>query len=202
MSGHYYSEKPSSSGKRTVIKTRQLGNLLTFKSQSGVFSWSAIDKGSEILLNHILIPNKKPRRILDLGCGYGFLGVSVAKAFPLHKITLVDINELAIKLTKENCKINNVTKNTRVKKSYLYQCFKNEKFDLIVTNPPLMAGKKVLASLINESANYLTKTGSIQLVVPKKKGLLSLQKMLEEAYEDVSVIGRKSGYWVLMGKNK
>ncbi len=202
MSGHYYSEKPSSSGKRTIIKTRQLGNLLTFKSQSGVFSWSEIDKGSEILLNHLLVPNKKPRRILDLGCGYGFLGVSLAKAYSMYKITLVDINELAIKLTKENCRTNNVEQNTQVKKSFLYDRFKEEKFDLIVTNPPLMAGKKVLASLIGESVNFLTQTGSIQLVVPKKKGLLSLQKMLEETYEDVSVLGRKSGYWVLMGKNK
>ncbi|MHA1502149.1 MAG: class I SAM-dependent methyltransferase [Candidatus Heimdallarchaeota archaeon] len=202
MSGHYYSEKPSSSGKRTIIKTHQFGNLLTFKSQSGVFSWSEIDKGSEILLNHLLVPNKKPKRILDIGCGYGFLGISLAKAFPSHNITLVDINELAIKLTKENCRANNVESNTRVKKSYLYDSFKEEKYDLIVTNPPLMAGKKVLAHLIDESVNYLTKTGSIQLVVPKKKGLLSLQNMLKDTYEDVSVLGRKSGYWVLMGKIK
>lgn len=202
MSGHYYSEKPSSSGKRTIIKSRQLGNLLTFKSQSGVFSWSEIDKGSEILLNHLLVPNSKPRRILDLGCGYGFLGISLAKAYPAHKVVLVDINELAVKLTKDNCRTNNVEQNTRVKKSYLFDSFKEEKFDLIVTNPPLMAGKIVLTKLIGDSINYLAKNGSIQLVVPKKKGLLSLQKMLEATYEDVSVLGRKSGYWVLMGKNK
>jgi len=202
MSGHYYSEKPSSSGKRTIIKTRQLGNLLTFKSQSGVFSWSEIDKGSEILLNHLVIPNSKPRRILDLGCGYGFLGISLAKAYPTHKVVLTDINELAVKLSKDNCRANNVEQNTRVKKSYLFDSFKEEKFDLIVTNPPLMAGKEVLANLIEESVNFLAKEGSIQLVVPKKKGLLSLQKMLEETYEEVSVLGRKSGYWVLMGKNK
>jgi len=202
MSGHYYSEKPASSGKRTLIKTHQLGNQLTFKSQSGVFSWSEIDKGSEILLNHLIIPNKNPKRILDLGCGYGFLGISLAKAYTAHEIILVDINELAIKLTRENCKTNNVEQNTQVKKSYLFDAIKDEKFDLIVTNPPLMAGKKILSNFISDSAKHLTDLGSIQLVVPKKKGLLSLQKMLEESFNKVSVLGKESGYWVLLGKNK
>jgi 16S rRNA (guanine1207-N2)-methyltransferase len=202
MSGHYYSEKPTSSGKRTIIKTRLFDNLLTFKSQSGVFSWSEIDKGSEILLNNLEIPSKTKKRILDFGCGYGFIGISLAKAFPIHELIMLDINELAIKLAKENCKINDVEKNTQVVKSNLYESVKNETFDIIITNPPLMAGKKILSAIISQSINYLTATGNIQLVVPKKKGLQSIQKMLQETFAAVNILGKKSGFWVLQGKNK
>ena len=196
---HYFSERPSSSGKTTLIQTYQLGNHLKFKSQSGIFSWKKIDLGSELLLNNLELPSNKELNLLDLGCGYGFLGISIAKAFPKIMVHLTDINALAIRITRENCKLNQVQKNTIVKQGHIYEPFKNKKFNVIITNPPILAGKKILKEMISDSINYLEEKGSLFLVVPKKKGLVSMQKMLTETFSEYIVVAKGSGYWVLKG---
>lgn len=197
MTPHYFSEKPSTTGKTTLIQTHQLGNRLAFKSQSGIFGWTKVDTGSELLVNNLTIPKKSGLAILDLGCGYGFLGIALAKAYPKNNFVLTDINELAVRLTKENCKTNNVLQNTRVFQGNLYEPIKNGQFDIIITNPPLMAGKKILKDIIVNSTYHLTERGSIQLVVPKKKGLASMQKMLTGVYGTYQVLAKGSGYWIL-----
>ncbi|MGC9780133.1 MAG: class I SAM-dependent methyltransferase [Candidatus Heimdallarchaeota archaeon] len=196
MSSHYYSQKPASSGKTTTIQTYQLGNRLSFKSQSGVFGWMKVDKGSELLLNNVDIPIKKGL-VLDLGCGYGLIGIALAKAYTKVNFVLADINELAIKLTKENCKTNGVEDNTEVCQGNIYEPVKDLKFSVILTNPPLMAGKKILWEFVSKAKDHLEHKGSIQLVVPKKKGLKSMQKMLESVYDEYEVIAKGSGFWAL-----
>ncbi|MBN1330684.1 MAG: class I SAM-dependent methyltransferase [Candidatus Heimdallarchaeota archaeon] len=195
MNSHYYSERPSTSGKTITINTHQLGHSLTFTSQSGIFNWKKVDTGSEILLNNLVLP--KNGFVLDLGCGYGFLGVALAKAYPELSLVLTDINELAVKCSQKNCIINEVTKNTIVKQGNLYEPIKNYMFDSIITNPPLMAGKNVLNQIISQSKGFLNIKGSLQLVVPKGKGLVSMQKMITEIYGFFEVIAKKSGYWIL-----
>ncbi|MHA1462098.1 MAG: class I SAM-dependent methyltransferase, partial [Candidatus Heimdallarchaeota archaeon] len=135
--------------------------------------------------------------ILDLGCGYGFLGIALAKAYPKNNFVLTDINELAARLARENCKTNKVLQNTQVYQGNLYEPIKNDLYDTIITNPPLMAGKKILKEIIDNSIKHLKKQGSIQLVVPKKKGLVSMQKMLEGVYGTYQVLAKGSGFWVL-----
>ena len=198
---HYYSRKPITSGKTTIIYTRQFGVNFTFKSQSGVFNWQKIDTGSELLLNSVILPKKKKSKILDLGCGFGFLGVVLAKIHPKLDFSLVDINELAVKLTKENCKQNEVTANTNVFQGHLYEPIKDEIFDVIITNPPLMAGKKILDEIVSKSVEHLNPKGSLQLVVPKKKGLKSMQKSLEATFGSYEVLAKGSGFWILQGIN-
>jgi 16S rRNA (guanine1207-N2)-methyltransferase len=195
MSSHYYSEKPVSTGKTTVILTHQLGNRLSFKSQSGVFGWRKVDKGSELLLNNAEIPEKG--LILDLGCGYGFLGVALAKAYPEVHFILTDINELAVKLTRENCKTNAVLKNTVVKQGHLYDPVSDLMFDSIIVNPPLMAGKRIITELVTASKEHLNREGTLQVVVPKKKGLKSMQNLLVEIYGSYKVLAKGSGFWAL-----
>ncbi|NHJ86021.1 MAG: class I SAM-dependent methyltransferase [Asgard group archaeon] len=201
MSSHYYSKTPASSGKRTLIQTFQLGNQLSFSSQSGVFGWRKVDVGSELLLNNAKIPAKNAT-ILDLGCGYGFLGIAIAKAYPEIMIYMVDVNELAVKLTKANCKKNGVLNNTTVLQGNLYEPLKGLKFNTIITNPPLMAGKKILKMIISQAPKYLEKSGTLQLVAPKKKGLKSIQKMIEDTFTTYEVLGKGSGFWVLSAKKE
>ncbi|MHA1557955.1 MAG: class I SAM-dependent methyltransferase [Candidatus Heimdallarchaeota archaeon] len=190
MTPHYFSKKPPTTGKTTTIQTHQLGNRLSFKSQSGIFGWMKVDTGSELLLNNLIMPKKSNLTILDFGCGYGFLGISLAKAYPKNNFVMTEINELAARLTRENCKTNKVLQNTQVFQGNLYEPVKNDLYDTIITNPPLMAGKKILREIID-------KQGSIQLVVPKKKGLVSMQKMLEGVYGTYQVLAKGSGFWVL-----
>lgn len=192
---HYYSERPTTSGKTTIIRTFQLGNPLIFKSQSGIFSWREVDTGSEVLVDNVILPKKGD--ILDFGCGYGFIGIALAKAHPNLQFILTDINKLAVKLTKENCKHNEVQTNTQVHQGDLFEPISNKYFDVIITNPPLMAGKKILKKIVKQSKSHLKENGSFQLVVPKKKGLISIQKMLDEEFESHEELKRDSGYWVL-----
>ncbi|MBD3192254.1 MAG: methyltransferase [Candidatus Heimdallarchaeota archaeon] len=202
MNGHYFSEHPSSSGKKTIIQTVQFNQSLSFKSQSGIFNWQKVDTGSELLLEKSRLPNNSGAEILDLGCGYGLLGIAIAKACPTVKVTLTDINRLAVRLAKENCKRNRVEKNTAVKKGHLYEPVKKQLFDLIITNPPISAGKKVLRELTAKAPPHLKPEGSLQLVVPKKKGLGSMKKMLKEAFGTWEVLGKGSGFWVLKAPGK
>ncbi|NHJ49917.1 MAG: class I SAM-dependent methyltransferase [Asgard group archaeon] len=195
MVPHYYSQKPATSGKKTVIRTTQFGNHLVFNSQSGIFSWQEVDKGSEILLQNVQLPSQG--LILDFGCGYGLIGITLAKANPHLQFILTDINELAARLTKKNCIQNKVKDNTRVFQGNLFEPIPEKSFDLIITNPPLMAGKVILKKIIEQSKDHLTENGSIQLVVPKKKGLISMQKMLEEVFSSYELVIKKSGFWVL-----
>jgi len=195
MTGHYFSKTPSSSGKTIILHTVQLGHHLTFRSQSGVFGWKKIDRGSELLLNNVLLPEQGP--ILDLGCGYGFLGIALAKAHPDLSFVLTDINELAVKLAKTNCRLNAVEKNTTVLQGSLYAPVEGQMFTAIVTNPPLMAGKSVLQSFIAGAKNHLLPGATLQLVVPKKKGLLSIQKMLAGVFGSWDLLAKGSGFWVL-----
>lgn len=197
MSPHYYSQKPSTSGKKTTISTKQFNHHFTFKSQSGVFSWQKIDAGSELLLNNLDLPGDKKINVLDIGCGYGFLGIVLAKIYPEMQITLTDINILAVKLTRHNCKLNNVEENTTVVQGDLFEPVENTLFDLIITNPPLMAGKKVLKALVKNSKKHLKKNGHLQLVVPKKKGLKSMQNSLVKTFRAYTVLAKGGGYWVL-----
>jgi len=200
MSSHYYSEKPVSSGKTTIIQTYQLGYRLSFKSQSGIFGWRKVDKGSELLLNNAEIPEKG--LVLDLGCGYGFIGIALAKAYPDVRFILTDINELAVKHAKENCKSNNVSKNTEVKQGHLYDPVSNLLFDSIIANPPLMAGKKIITELVLDSHEHLKEEGTLQVVVPKKKGLKSMQNLLTEVYGSFKILAKGSGFWVLQTKKQ
>ncbi|MCF2144456.1 MAG: methyltransferase [Candidatus Heimdallarchaeota archaeon] len=199
MTGHYFSEHPQSSGKTVLLRTFQLGNHLTFNSQSGVFSWRKIDNGSELLLNNLTLPSKGT--VLDLGCGYGFLGIALAKAYPELFFVLTDVNVLAVKLARSNCKLNGVTKNTRVLQGNLYEPVREQKFAAIITNPPLMAGKSVLQSFITGAKQHLLPGAALQLVVPKKKGLLSIQKMLVAVFGSWELVAKGSGFRVLKAIN-
>ena len=168
------------------------GIKLQLTTDSGVFSKNKVDYGSNLLINSL--PSTSGN-ILDLGCGYGVIGISLAKLNPGSSVTMVDINERAVDLAKKNIKLNNVT-NARVTQS---NGFSNvmDKFDMIVSNPPIRTGKKVIYPLFEKSISYLNPGGAIYIVIQKKQGAKSAFSKLEEIYGNCGVINKSGGYWII-----
>jgi len=197
MTEHYYSEKQTSILRIKEIEVKLKENNLKFNTGSGVFSIGRIDKGTELLIKECIV--KPDWRVLDLGCGWGVIGITIAKAFPTTFVLMADINERAVKLSRMNVKLNNV-ENVIVKKSNLYDKVR-EKFDTILTNPPQLAGKKICFEIIEKAKNYLKKDGLFQLVARHNKGGKALERKMNEVFGNVKEIGKKGGYRIYISKS-
>ena len=140
---HYYSEKPTSKSDIKEIEFQFLNKNFTFLTDSGVFSKNKIDFGSELMLKTFLKHSSlKEGKFLDIGCGYGPVGI-IAKSFvPGLDISLSDVNERALELAEKNIKLNNITEYNIIK-SYIFDNI-HENFDCILSNPPIRAGKDVI----------------------------------------------------------
>ena len=135
--------------------------------------------------------------ILDLGCGYGPIGIVAARVNPKLSVYMTDINERAVKLTARNITRNKVS-NIQLVQGNLYESVQGIKFNAILTNPPISAGiHKVITPIIQESITHLEPNGSLQLVVQSNKGGKTLSKLMEDTYTNVEVLARGSGYRVL-----
>jgi 16S rRNA (guanine1207-N2)-methyltransferase len=189
---HYYTRNPDTPHDIGTIDYEVNGIKLQLTTDSGVFSKNKVDYGSNLLINSL--PSTSGN-ILDLGCGYGVIGISLAKLNPGSSVTMVDINERAVDLAKKNIKLNNVT-NARVTQS---NGFSNvmDKFDMIVSNPPIRTGKKVIYPLFEKSISYLNPGGAIYIVIQKKQGAKSAFSKLEEIYGNCGVINKSGGYWII-----
>ena len=164
---------------------------MTFLTDSGVFSKKMIDYGSQVLLN--TVDFEKGKTLLDLGCGYGPLGISLAKVQGVQA-TMVDINNRAIDLAQKNAEKNGVTAN--IFQSNIYEKVTGT-FDYIISNPPIRAGKQVVHTIIADSINYLNDGGSLTIVIQKKQGAPSAKAKMEEIFGNVDILKRDKGYYIL-----
>ena len=192
MVNHYFSKKPLGKIREERWQDKLLGNELVLNSASGMFSVSEVDFGTRLLIESAVLPERAS--VLDLGCGYGVVGVAVKKARPDCTVTMVDVNERALKYARKNCRENKVE--CEVVASDLFESINDRKFDAILTNPPFSAGKKLCIEFIRQSLGHLNPGGTLQLVAPHNKGGSSLKKAMEEAFGNVSELMKKSGYRV------
>lgn len=191
MAEHYYTQNPNS---KKIIRefTASIGEIeCTFVTASGLFSLDHLDIGSLVLISYCDISNVST--LLDLGCGYGAVGIFLKKMHPHLNITATDINERAIEYTKKNVVLNNVEI-----EAFQSDGFTNisQSFDCIVLNPPQSAGKKVCEALILDAKSHLNRGGSLQIVARAKKGGKALSEFMESVYGNVTVLKRKSGFSV------
>lgn len=195
MNDHYYSEKPQTeSHPRTWdAKLRSLSYRLT--SDVGVFSKRGVDFGSRLLIEAFQFPDIVGR-ILDVGCGYGVIGLVLAKEQPVRETVLVDINERAVHLAQENAQINRVD-NVLIYQSDLFQKVTSSDFATIVSNPPVRTGKTLVYRLFREAYNHLLAGGEFWTVIRKQQGAPSALKKLEAIFSEVSVVKKKKGYVVI-----
>ena len=193
MSNQYFenNDKLESNLKEIVYYYR--GKSIKLLTDNGVFSKGGVDFGSSLMLKQIDPVGKK--KILDVGCGYGVIGISLALTEPNAHVTMVDVNERAMNLSRQNASNNGAT-NVLVKESFAYQNV-DDMYDLIVTNPPIRAGKKVVHEILEGSFEHLTDDGDLFVVIQKKQGAESAIKKLKTLYSYVEKVAIDKGYWII-----
>ena len=191
MADHYYTENPNSAHDEWQVEVRALGNDLRFTTDAGVFSRDGLDRGTEVLLNALPEPHG---RVLDLGCGWGAVGVTLGKKYPGLEIVMTDINARAVDLARRNLVKNGVR--AEVVQGDGFDAVSGP-FDLIVTNPPIRAGKAVIYGLFDRARDFLAPGGSLYIVIRKQQGAPSALKHLKETYGDAEIVDREAGFWVL-----
>jgi len=186
----YSTELPEVPIKVFTIPVSLKKHLYLFKTISGVFSYKKLDLGTKVLIENMVI-SKKASTLLDLGCGYGVIGIVLAHESPDSSVNFIDINKRAIWCTKENIKLNlpQMQSNLHV---YVGNYFsplegKDIKFDSIYMNPPIRKGRNDFLSLFNEIQYYLKKGGSFQFVIRKKLGAEFIYRYLMDLYSDKQV---------------
>ncbi len=197
MSNHYFVRKPKSELNLGILRTHIRGRLFEFITASGVFSRSRIDPGTHLLIESMILPEKGS--VLDVGCGYGPVGIAAAVFYPNLHVVMTDVNQRAVWLAKENS-YRNAVQNLEVKQGFLYEPLRQMRFETILSNPPITAGMKVVDALITEAPKHLIDDGLLQIVVRSKIGGKRLAKAMNRIFGNVEVLSRKGGYRVLLSK--
>jgi len=158
----------------------------------GVFAKDGLDRGTEVLLKYLDVP-ASTNVALDLGCGYGTIGLVLGKVFNCD-VDMVDVNQRAIDLSLLNTTKNGVKAHVFYSNGFEHI---SRKYDLIVTNPPIRIGKQNMYKLLQDARDYLTENGSLTFVMNKKHGALSAIRFVESVYQFVEVLGKAKGFYVI-----
>jgi 16S rRNA (guanine1207-N2)-methyltransferase len=198
MSEHYYSQtqKVESDPKYWDFALRDF--RFRFKTDNGVFSKREVDFGSRLLIETFTLP-EVDGPILDVGCGYGPIGLTVAKLDQQRLVHMVDVNERALLLAKENAELNQVS-NVKIYESDRLQNVTEANFAAILTNPPIRAGKKVVHEIFEQSYDHLKEQGELWVVIQKKQGAPSAIEKLKELFSEVETVDKEKGYFIIKSK--
>jgi len=193
MNDHYFTKKPTSRPLYGMIKATLRKREYKFQTASGIFSTKKIDRGTELLIKHMKI--EPDNRVLDLGCGYGVIGIVAAST--AKEVVLTDINQRGAGLSRNNLRLNEI-RNAKVKKGNLYEPVGEQKFDVILCNLPVSAGLTVVYDIINGSKEHLNPAGTMQVVI--RKGAKRINEKLEEVFGNVDTLAKKGGYRVFLSR--
>ena len=195
MSDHYYSRTQNVKSDPKYWNTELRETKLRFKTDNGVFSKREVDFGTRLLVDVFQMPDLTGD-ILDVGCGYGPIGLTIAKTWPDRKLSMVDVNSRALQLAKENASLNALD-NVLIKESDCLSSVIGQKFAVIVTNPPIRAGKEVIYTIYEQSYECLLPNGELWVVIQKKQGAPSTIEKLSSMFEEVEVVVKKKGYFII-----
>ena len=191
MTKMYFAENPDAKHDIHELNVELLGQRLTFLTDAGVFSKKMIDYGSRVLLS--VLDFEAGERVLDVGCGYGPLGLTLAKAQGVAA-TMVDINQRALDLAQKNAERNQIS--AEILQSNVYEKVSGI-FDHIISNPPIRAGKQVVHEVISGSYEHLTEGGDLTLVIQKKQGAPSAKSKMETVFGNCEIVKKDKGYYIL-----
>ena len=196
MTKMYFAENPDAEHDIHELNVQLLGQNMTFLTDAGVFSKKMIDYGSQALLK--CLDFHKQESVLDVGCGYGTLGLTLVKAKEVEA-TLVDINQRALDLARQNAERNQVL--ATIFQSNLYQNVEG-RFHHIISNPPIRAGKQVVHEVITGSYTHLLDGGDLTIVIQKKQGAPSAKAKMEEVFGNCEILKKDKGYYILRSRKE
>lgn len=194
MGSHYFKNDGNVKSEERLIRFHFRGKLFELFSDNGVFSKNGLDEGSNILIEYIL---KLPLngRLLDMGCGYGPIGLTLATFFENSFVDMFDINERAVNLARKNQEKLGI-KNVEIGVSDGFENIKNE-YNFIFINPPIRAGKQVIYKMFEDSFASLCNDGNLVIVIRKSHGAPSAQKKLIEIFGNCEIKEKNKGYYIL-----
>lgn len=198
MSEHYYSKNPTVKSDPKEWQAEIRNNRLRFKTDAGVFSKGELDFGSRLLAETFTMP-PIAGDVLDVGCGYGPIGLSIAASFPDRNIQMIDVNERAMSLANENAQLNGI-ENVKIYPSDALSGVEAEGFAAILTNPPIRAGKETVFNIYDGAFAKLAAGGELWVVIQKKQGAPSTMAHLTEVFGNVETVEKKKGYFILKVK--
>lgn len=191
---HYFTNNPTSKSEERLIEYRIKDKTIKFISDNGVFSKGHVDIATNFMLN-VIIEEKITGKVLDVGCGYGAIGITLSKFFDIE-VTMLDINERALALAKKNVKLNDL-KNIKIIESDGFEKITDE-YDYIITNPPIRAGKAVIYKMYEDAYKHLKNGGKLYLVINKKHGAPSTKEYLTQIFGNCEILDKKTGFHVMM----
>lgn len=192
---HYFTNNEDLNSKIRKINYIYIDTPFLFYSDLGVFSKNKIDFGSERLIKEYLKTAKHEIKVLDVGCGYGYMGIVISK-ITNSEVTMIDINRRAVHLAKRNIEENHV--NASAIESDVYENI-TDKYDVIITNPPIRAGKTKVLEILIGAKDHLKENGELWFVINKNQGAKSIAKELIKYYK-VDIINKSKGFYIFKAK--
>jgi len=198
MSEQYFTRDPQSKSNPKTWTFELRGQILTFTSDVGVFSKGKVDFGSRTLIEAFRLPEVEGA-IVDLGCGYGPIGLAIAKAYPDRQVIMGDVNQRATELSEKNAK-NNKINNVKCYLSDRFENLPDGPFASVLINPPIRTGKKMVHQMFEDAYRYLKEEGYLWIVFQKIQGAPSAIKKLKTLFQEVEIVKKNKGYFVIRAK--
>ena len=197
MSQYFENDFLVASNKRE-ISYEIYGHKITLLTDNGVFSKKQVDEGSFAFLK-VIVPLMLEGNILDLGCGYGPIGLTIAITSPKARVTLADINTRARALCDENTRRLGLSSRVTCVESNIYENLKGT-YDAILINPPIRAGKKVTYQMYEGALSHLVSGGKLYIVIRRNQGALTASKYIEDLFGNVTLLKKDKGYYMYEAK--
>ncbi len=195
--GHYFTNDENLKSELRKLEYKYADWDFSFWSDNGVFAKNKIDFASRLLIEAFLDAHKNEnhKKILDVGCGYGFMGIVAGRVLN-SEVEFIDVNKRALHLCSRNIKENGIK--GLAYESNAYEMVKN-KYDYIITNPPIRAGKEVVLNILQDAKKYLLDNGELWFVINKDQGAKSTKKILMECY-NIDIVTKSKGFYIFKAK--
>lgn len=189
---HYFTNEENLKSEIEKVIAEINGIPFYFYTDNGVFSKGELDFGTELLLKNFKYDDPNNKTLLDIGCGCGPIGIYASHLG--FTVDMSDVNKRAIHLSKMSLKEQGL--NANVFESDAYKNIAN-KYDYIVSNPPIRVGKEKLYEIVMNAKEHLKDGGSLWIVVRKQQGAESMIRDMKNVYKTVEVIAKKKGFFII-----